>query len=684
MLRFNFISSRNFIIWLFVGYLLGFCVPSRAQVSEGGVPHSFINPMPSSVRGATMAPIDVQKLLGEDSLEASFEHPVPFRFGYAFDVDLGLGNAGTWDTLQNGDRIWRLRLSSPHAYSINLIFSEFSMPQEGKLFIYNLDKTMVIGAFTSNNNMPHGKFATQPVKGDAIILEYYEPVSVRGLGKLQVSKVIHAYRDVFNKIRYIKKQSPGKSVRSFGDSGPCNVNVNCPEGASWQNEKRSVAMILLNNNTRICTGSLVNDARKDGTPYFLTAFHCVDANLDNTLSSSEIQDAQTWIIMFNYESPTCSNQDGPTNYTISGTTFRAGYYASDFALVQLSQIPPNSYNLYYCGWSRENAAPSSVVAIHHPAGDVKKISIDNEPPVSTTYGGVLNSHWFVDNWDIGTTQPGSSGSPLYDPNHRIIGQDHAGDGYPPCDPLKGTYFGKFAVSWNYGTSSSTRLKDWLDPDNAGTLTIDGIEQLRATISGPTELYVGQYGTWTAAPSGGSGSYTYKWYVKSDDPAAGGNWVGPVSYTNTYTTQMHDFDKYLRLRADVTSGLQNVSAYHYVTCVDCSPGPGPLSLSKKDSGSAAEGSKNTNQTRTESFHLEQNHPNPFNPTTKISFSLPEAANVKLIVFDVNGREVMQLLNGFLNVGQHSVTFDGSNLSSGVYFYRIQAGKVLKSRPMMLLK
>ena len=150
--------------------------------------------MPSGVRGATMAPIDVKKLLGEDSLEASFEHPVPFRFGYAFDVDLGLGNAGTWDTLLNGDRIWRLRLSSPHAYSINLIFSEFSMPQEGKLFIYNLDKTMVIGAFISNNNMPHGKFARQPVRGDAITLEYYEPASARGLGKLRVSKVIHAYR----------------------------------------------------------------------------------------------------------------------------------------------------------------------------------------------------------------------------------------------------------------------------------------------------------------------------------------------------------------------------------------------------------------------------------------------------------------------------------------------------------
>lgn len=204
------------------------------------------------------------------------------------------------------------------------------------------------------------------------------------------------------------------------------------------------------------------------------------------------------------------------------------------------------------------------------------------------------------------------------------------------------------------------------------------------ISGPTELYVGQYGTWVANATGGSGSYTYNWYVKSADPASNGNWVGPVSSTNTYTTQMYDFDKYLHLRVDVTSGLQNVTAYRYVTCLDCSPGPGPLSFSKKDSVTITDSSKNMNQNRSQSFSLEQNHPNPFNPATKISFSLPEATTVKLIVFDVNGREVAQLLNEFLNAGQHSVTFDASNLSSGVYFYRIEAGKFYKTRPMILLK
>lgn len=403
----NFISGRNLTILLFVGlFVYAFDAPLVAQISEGGMPYSFGNQIPANVYIVTMNLVDVPRLLEEDSLEASFGKPVPLRFGYAFDVDLGLENMGTWNTLQNGDRIWRLRLSSPRSYSINLIFSEFFMPKEAKLFIYNLNKSMVIGAFTSKNNMLHGKFATQPVKGDEIILEYYEPASVKGLGKLRISKVIHAYRDVFNKVRGLKKQRSGESIQGFGDSGSCNVNINCPEGDAWQNEKRSVAMILLNNNTRICTGSLVNNVRKDGTPYFLTAFHCADIDGNNTLSSTEIQDAQTWIIMFNYESPTCTNQDGPTNYTVSGTTFRAGYYASDFALVELSQIPPSFWNLYYSGWSRENVAPNSVVAIHHPAGDVKKISLDNQTPASTTITGVPNSHWFVDDCMLEQLNPG--------------------------------------------------------------------------------------------------------------------------------------------------------------------------------------------------------------------------------------------------------------------------------------
>ncbi len=108
-------------------------------------------------------------------------------------------------------------------------------------------------------------------------------------------------------------------------------------------------------------------------------------------------------------------------------------------------------------------------------GDIKKLAIDNDPAISSEWENnhPLGSHWYVENWETGSTERGSSGSPLFDQNFRVVGQDHGGNGFAPCDSLKGTYYGKFSMSWNYGGSSSTQLKNWLDPNNLGTTTLNG-------------------------------------------------------------------------------------------------------------------------------------------------------------------------------------------------------------------
>ena len=92
---------------------------------------------------------------------------------------------------------------------------------------------------------------------------------------------------------------------------------------------------------------------------------------------------------------------------------------------------------------------------------------------------------------------------------------------------------------------------------------------------------------------------------------------------------------------------------------------------------------TEQLPTE-FSLSQNYPNPFNPATEINFSLPEASHVKLEIFNIMGQKVAVPVNKYLEAGHHSVAWDGSNLSSGVYFYRIQAGDVVDTKKMVLLK
>ena len=432
-----------------------------AQLSVGGRPPSFSRALKSEVQTALMGDVDVEALLAEDKIEQQMG--LPFRFGYPFDVEYTMDNSGTWDILPDGGRIWRLEISCPGAYSINLIYDYFWLPERAEFYIYNGDRSMVLGAFTSQNNKRHRQFATGLVRGDNCMLEYHEPPDVERPGIINISRIVHGYKNLFS-------YKDADDALGFGSSGSCNNNVNCPEGEPWQSEKRAVAMIVTQGGSRICSGALVNNVRQDLTPYFLTAEHCLGGE-------------STWIFMFNYESPTCNNIDGPLWMTVSGCTRRAFNSYSDFGLLELSEVPPDSYEVYYAGWTTSDVPSPSSVGIHNPSGDIKKISFDYDSVASTSYTGGPGSgdtHWRVEVWDDGTTEGGSSGSPLFNPDHHIIGQLHGG--YASCTNLAPDWYGKFGQSWNYGSSPSSRLKDWLDPDNTGATSLDGIDAAGITIT----------------------------------------------------------------------------------------------------------------------------------------------------------------------------------------------------------
>ncbi|MBS1494459.1 MAG: T9SS type A sorting domain-containing protein [Bacteroidetes bacterium] len=87
---------------------------------------------------------------------------------------------------------------------------------------------------------------------------------------------------------------------------------------------------------------------------------------------------------------------------------------------------------------------------------------------------------------------------------------------------------------------------------------------------------------------------------------------------------------------------------------------------------------------DNYSLEQNFPNPFNPTTTINYSLPVATDVSLKVYDALGNEVMSLVNGFKNAGTHSITMNASELTSGIYFYKLQAGNFVSTKKLTLIK
>ncbi|MFH2096593.1 MAG: trypsin-like peptidase domain-containing protein, partial [Bacteroidota bacterium] len=427
----------------------------QGQIVSQGTPPSALLDMKDELIPIEMPAFDVNAMLLEDQLTMETK-AAPYRFAKSFDISLDASNSGTWENLPNGDRLWRLKLSSPGAYSLNVIFNDYNLPEGAAMYIYNDDRSFILGALTSINNKPDGVLATSLVPGDRITIEYYEPSNAGFQGTFRIGRLSHDYRGVLDK------------DGSFGQSGSCNVDINCPEGSAWQSEKRAVCRILMNG-ASLCSGALLNNTSGNGTPYFLTANHCTG------------EPYNTWVFYFNYESPSCGGPDGSTSQTISGSTLRATTSSSDpqnldFCLVEMSSNPPANYSAYFAGWNRGSSAASNATGIHHPSGDVKKISKDYDSPVTGNYNSGTfgdNAHWQILEWDLGTTEGGSSGSPLFDQDHRVIG-DLTG-GQAACGNSVNDYYAKLSLSWDYYSTSSKQLKYWLDPASSGVTTLNGYD-----------------------------------------------------------------------------------------------------------------------------------------------------------------------------------------------------------------
>lgn len=442
-------------------------ISAQAQYSEGGLPPSFQEAHQASLQGKmpsalALPALDVQQALNEDS-----HAPGQNRFAAPVTANFDLENAGTWHTLANGDRVWLCALRSPGALGLTLIFNQFVLPPGAKFFAYDQTER-VLGAYTAQSCLPSGRFLIGVLKGETAYLELYEPASAWGQSKLSVNRVDVAY-----------DKNAMNGAEDYGESYPCNVNINCAAGANWQTEKKGIARILMvfSNGEGWCSGSLIANTSNTYEPYFLTAHHCqlIGSNPDFGL----------WRFDFDYESASCPNPSSePIPRSVLGSERISYRSETDFMLLKTNPIPLN-FDVYFNGWNRDgniSTVGPSTAYIHHPNGDIKKIAVDTQAvtihPSVLMWGGVFgnspaNSHW-KSIPDIGIFQQGSSGSPLLDPNKRIVGQLHGGgwDQMNPCI-IFSAYFGRFNLSWNQGSTPESRLKEWLDPTNTGAVTQNG-------------------------------------------------------------------------------------------------------------------------------------------------------------------------------------------------------------------
>ncbi len=476
------------ILRFFLLPVLATIVANRAfaQPSIGGRPISeqfeelgMITPL-SQLPVLTLPSVDMTKVRQEDKKDL-----VPNRFAVGVPVNRGLQDAGLWEQLPNGDRIWRLAISSPGAIALIPLYEEFFLPPGAVLYVYNSDRSIVFGGYTSANNPkePSWGFSSSMILGQTIVFEYYEPALVAGQGRLYLEKISHVYAPEMRQDPELLRQGAYQrlSGKGFGDGSPtCAININCSTkmGKDWQKEKRAVARILLiqrNGNAGWCSGSLINNTALDEKPYFYSANHCV-----GDVDYGKVQ------YHFDYESPSCNNQDVTPNIVV-GSTLKMTNYESDHWLVELSSLPPNPY---FLGWSREDKSPGTGIGISHPSGDIKKIHAHSSAVSNTQEVRVTNpnnpegfdrfpigSHWLTTVTE-GYLAPGSSGSALISQSNRLVyGTLHAGGPFN-CDPNAiSANYGKLSWAWDRTSSPSTRLKDWLDPLNKGYTELAALDPL---------------------------------------------------------------------------------------------------------------------------------------------------------------------------------------------------------------
>jgi len=421
---------------------------------------------------------------------------IPFQFGKGFDMNLSLDEGKWYET--SGGKTWKLMISSKGAYSLNLIFSKLKLADGARMYIYNEERNMLMGPFDkSNAEMGEGELVTDLVKGSSITIELFEPRNDPE-SELVISKVVHGFVDTFS--------------AGFGQSAPCNIDIDCPEGQPFELESHAVARLLVNNGQSFCSGALVNNTCNDFTPYLLTANHCLLGNPGN------------YVFRFQYRSPTprCDGQGGGGNTQVNifynGSQVTANHADTDFGLLLMTTRPSHE-NIAALGWSRNNNPSIDNTIIHHPAGDLMKIARGSNIFVST------NSDWGINFWemtfDIGLVEGGSSGAPLINNDRLLIGQ-HAGRWLPnllSCSNSTGPAFsGRFDISWgrnqngNFlpGRNATNSLAPWLDPNNTGAMTTNTIAV--PSISGPPDpvcpssmystpnLPAGSTVSWAASPA----------------------------------------------------------------------------------------------------------------------------------------------------------------------------------------
>lgn len=505
---------------LLIFYILSLSI--TGQISYGGKPLPLSADASTRLLSATQELfVDMPKFDDQAALWRSQQDKSEFKsleFAHKFDVHLRPDNSGITFNYGNA-KIWRIGIRSRGAYSLNILFSKFRLPEGAKVFVYNSDQTEILGSYTSENNSDLNLLPIQPIGGDEVIVEYHLPSDIVDAGELEIGEVNHDFVGIF------RATEPRDPVQS------CHPNLICyPEDI----EPGSGVVALIINGTTYCTGSLVNNSSEDGTPYLLTATHCLNNDYDSRFLNNRRYNmvAGNIVAFFNYNSPVCSPDiRGPLQMTLASTDSVLISERHDISLLKFKQIPPKEYQPYYLGWNANSALSPPFHGIHHPNGGVKKVAIEEDNLGIGSfdypkYNMEPASFWVVRDWEIAATEGGSSGSPLLDREKRIVGSLTGGESF--CSSTRGPdIYASLNKFWNVEGSleNANPIKFYLDPEDTGTLQLKGLNPYSGEAftkshnykieEKPTESYFNSIPMFATNNTYGYSEYAEEFYSKNN-------------------------------------------------------------------------------------------------------------------------------------------------------------------------
>ncbi len=441
-------GMRNKIILIGLLVLAGAFL-SEAQLSQGGFPRYA--GLKQSLTPERLPAVSNEVLRWQNQQSQPLLKYL--RFAHPFEVRITPSTHGTWFRSSDGWHIWQVAIRSEGAFSLNLLFENFHLPEKARLFLFTPGYSGLLGAFTSGNNTEEGVLPVSPLPGDELVVQYEIPGPPPAEDDFIITKVNHDYLGI---LKWEEKRRP------LGLSGSCNPDINCGLAANWRSVQNATCRLIIQGSI-LCTGTLLNNTAENRRPFVATANHCVSSNYK----------AQETLYLFNYESPYCGSIDGDLTHSIAGGKLKATFDSLDFSLVELNVAPPPAFRPYYAGWTRETQVSDTLATVHHPLGDIKKIAIDhNIPVISTFYPTFLNdAFWKILRWEVGTTENGSSGGPFFNRKGLFFGTLSGGEA--SCSNPVNDYFARFNLAWDYRSDSTRQLKYWLDPEGNNPLSLAG-------------------------------------------------------------------------------------------------------------------------------------------------------------------------------------------------------------------